>query len=130
MHTRYDYRVWSHHTNWLKRAIIGSRYSFKNGPSKICGGQPIKNLKWYGLLESLDPPKSSIVDLWHDSAYTSFSSSSSNCHRRILLTDRLCKLKVRWIWHVTFLLYMHAYLASHKCLLAFIWQFLYPWYLK
>ena len=22
---------------------------FKNGPSKICGGQPLKNLKWYGL---------------------------------------------------------------------------------
>ena len=23
---------------------------FKNGPSKICGKQPLKNLKWYGLL--------------------------------------------------------------------------------
>ena len=23
---------------------------FKNGPSKICGRQPLKNLKWYGLL--------------------------------------------------------------------------------
>ena len=22
---------------------------FKNGPSKICGRQPLKNLKWYGL---------------------------------------------------------------------------------
>ena len=22
---------------------------FKNGPSKICGRQPSKNLKWYGL---------------------------------------------------------------------------------
>ena len=21
---------------------------FKNGPSKICGRQPLKNLKWYG----------------------------------------------------------------------------------
>ena len=25
---------------------------FKNGPSKICGRQPLKNLKWYGLLSS------------------------------------------------------------------------------
>ena len=22
---------------------------FKNGPSKICGTQPLKNLNWYGL---------------------------------------------------------------------------------
>ena len=22
---------------------------FKNGPSKTCGRQPLKNLKWYGL---------------------------------------------------------------------------------
>ena len=22
---------------------------FKNGPSEICGRQPLKNLKWYGL---------------------------------------------------------------------------------
>ena len=26
---------------------------FKNGPSKICGRQPLKNLKGYGLLEQL-----------------------------------------------------------------------------
>ena len=24
---------------------------FKNGPRKICGGQPLKNLKWHGLLK-------------------------------------------------------------------------------
>ena len=24
---------------------------FKNGPSKICGRQPLKHLKWYGLLK-------------------------------------------------------------------------------
>ena len=24
---------------------------FKNEPSKICGRQPFKNLKWYGLLK-------------------------------------------------------------------------------
>ena len=23
---------------------------FKNGPSKVCGIQPLKNLKWYGML--------------------------------------------------------------------------------
>ena len=23
---------------------------FKNGPSKVCGRQPLKDLKWYGLL--------------------------------------------------------------------------------
>ena len=26
---------------------------FKNGPSKICGSQPLKNLNWYGLPISL-----------------------------------------------------------------------------
>ena len=26
---------------------------FKNGPSKICGGQPLKNLKGYGLLQQI-----------------------------------------------------------------------------
>ena len=25
---------------------------FKNGPNKFCGRQPLKNLKWYGLLEA------------------------------------------------------------------------------
>ena len=25
---------------------------FKNGPNKICGRQPLKNLKWYGLLKA------------------------------------------------------------------------------
>ena len=41
-----------------KRSIIdirlGSKWDkvFKNGPSKICGRQPLKNLKWYGLLWS------------------------------------------------------------------------------
>ena len=27
--------------------------AFKNGPSKICGRQPLKNLKGYGLLGRL-----------------------------------------------------------------------------
>ena len=31
--------------SWLKWDKV-----FKNGPSKICGGQVLKNLKWYGLL--------------------------------------------------------------------------------
>ena len=26
---------------------------FKNGPSKICGRQPLKNLKWHGLLRQI-----------------------------------------------------------------------------
>ena len=26
---------------------------FKNGSSKICGGQPLKNLRWYGLLRQI-----------------------------------------------------------------------------
>ena len=26
---------------------------FKNGPSKICGSQPLKNLKWFGLLRKI-----------------------------------------------------------------------------
>ena len=29
---------------------------FKNGPSKICGRQPLKYLKWYGLLEADHTP--------------------------------------------------------------------------
>ena len=29
---------------------------FKNGPSKICGRQPLKNLKRYGLLEENHAP--------------------------------------------------------------------------
>ena len=28
---------------------------FKNGPSEICGRQPLKNLKWYGLLKQTIP---------------------------------------------------------------------------
>ena len=27
---------------------------FKNGPSNICGRQPLKNLKWYGLLHNFN----------------------------------------------------------------------------
>ena len=28
---------------------------FKNGPGKICGRQPSKNLKWYGLPKNVYP---------------------------------------------------------------------------
>ena len=35
-----EYKPWAN--KWVK--------IFKNGPSKICGRQPLKNLKWYGLL--------------------------------------------------------------------------------
>ena len=37
---------------WVKR--------FKNGPNRICGRQPLKNLKWYGLING------SMV-LWYES---------------------------------------------------------------
>ena len=33
------------HNKWDK--------AFKNGPNKICGRQPLKNLKWYGQAKSL-----------------------------------------------------------------------------
>ena len=35
---------------WFKRYIHKWDKVFKNGPSKICGRQPLENLKWYGLL--------------------------------------------------------------------------------
>ena len=35
---------------WMKRKSIWDKV-FKNGPSEICGRQPLKNLKWYGLLK-------------------------------------------------------------------------------
>ena len=35
---------WLHQLNFIWDSI------FKNGPIKICGRQPLKNLKWYGLL--------------------------------------------------------------------------------
>ena len=37
--------------NWSSSAKIGINWDilFKNGPSKICGRQPLKNLKGYGL---------------------------------------------------------------------------------
>ena len=30
--------------------LITSKSIFKNGPSIICGRQPLKNFKWYGML--------------------------------------------------------------------------------
>ena len=35
----------------MKLACFGLNMDkiFKNGPSKICGRQPLKNFKWYGL---------------------------------------------------------------------------------
>ena len=38
-YVQFDYDIWLN--IWFK--------VFKNGPSKICGRQPFKNLKWYGL---------------------------------------------------------------------------------
>ena len=45
-HAKENFRKKSlvHHFTWDK--------VLKNGPSKICGRQPLKNLKWYGLLFS------------------------------------------------------------------------------
>ena len=39
-------------SNCLLSANIIWDKVFKNGPSKICGGQPLKNLKGYGLLQA------------------------------------------------------------------------------
>ena len=36
-------------TIFPKSSIIWGKV-FKNGPSEICGKQPLKNMKWYGLL--------------------------------------------------------------------------------
>ena len=39
--------------SWLLDVWQGSKCDkvFKNGQSEICGRQPLKNLKWYGLLK-------------------------------------------------------------------------------
>ena len=34
----------------MNLAIIWDKV-LKNGPNKICGRQPLKNMKWYGLLK-------------------------------------------------------------------------------
>ena len=36
--------------NLLRKCIDRWDNVFENGPSEIYGGQPLKNLKWYGLL--------------------------------------------------------------------------------
>ena len=46
--------------NQLENALLASHHQtdtlwdkvFKNGPSEICGRQPLKNLKGYGLLKA------------------------------------------------------------------------------
>ena len=40
-------KFWS---DFLKVSLIWDKV-FKNGPSKVCGRQPLKNLKGYGLLK-------------------------------------------------------------------------------
>ena len=37
---------------WLISPLINWDKEFKNGSSKICGGQSLKNLKAYGLLSA------------------------------------------------------------------------------
>ena len=45
------------HTTSIFSRCLFSSFSvvkvFKNGPSKICGKQPLKNLKWYGQPKQL-----------------------------------------------------------------------------
>ena len=41
---------WSHFNNLLATDCYTWGKVFKNGPSKICGRQPLKKLKWYDLL--------------------------------------------------------------------------------
>ena len=40
---------------------------FKNGPSKICRGQPLKNLKEYGLPKADHAPKNCLKSVFHKS---------------------------------------------------------------
>ena len=48
-------REWFERCNQM--SIIIWDKVFKNGPSKICGGHPIKNLKGYGLVSRTYPFK-------------------------------------------------------------------------
>ena len=48
--------TWEH--IYLKHSYISWSYYiwakvFNNGPAKICGRQPLKNLKWYGLPKTI-----------------------------------------------------------------------------
>ena len=38
---------------WDLVALLVHKSPSKNGPSKICGRQPLKNLKGYGLLDHI-----------------------------------------------------------------------------
>ena len=38
---------------------------FKNGPSEICARQPLKNLKWYGLLKLFELSKDCLPQISH-----------------------------------------------------------------
>ena len=39
----------------IKQTIEKDKWDkvFRNGPSEICGRQPLKNLKWYGLIKQM-----------------------------------------------------------------------------
>ena len=39
---------------------------FKNGPRKICGRQPLKNMKGYGLLPMSVSADICILNMFHD----------------------------------------------------------------
>ena len=38
---------------------------FKNGPSKICGRQPLKDLKGHGMLEAEHTPSNFLTAVFH-----------------------------------------------------------------
>ena len=69
------------HTNAMNNCDSKDNYwsilkwdkAFKNGPSKICGRKPFKNLKWYGL------PKFSWFILEYLDPYVSFDSQPISC---------------------------------------------------
>ena len=69
---------------------------FKNGPSKICGRQPLENLKWYDLLKQTI----SLQRFWRLS-YTNFTWSIleyffPNDPQNI--QSRICIPIKHWLW--------------------------------
>ena len=68
----------------------------KNGPSKLCGKQPLKNLKWHGL------PK------------------QSNCLKTVFHKFYLVHSWIPWpIWNDKFVRWNTFLIKKHLCLLSF-----------
>ena len=49
----------------MVQSMIISDKVFKNGPSKICGRQPLKNMKGYGLLKVENTPSNFLKAVFH-----------------------------------------------------------------